>query len=131
LRRSWHLDAIGVAECRPGRGRILEVHQHVDALLLDAERRDLHEAGRLHAPNACSQRRLAAPLNDLHGLARGHPDGVAGEQVRHDLEPARIAHLEQRLSGGHDRLALPVPLQHDAVDRRAYDDRARRCAGGA
>ena len=38
----------------------------------------------------------------------------------------RLADLEQRLAGGHDRLAFAQPLQDDAVDRR---DDLHRAAG--
>ncbi len=48
------------------------------------------------------------------------------EQVRYDLEAARIADLEERLAHGHDRRALAQPLEDDAVDRRRPPRRCRR-----
>ncbi len=111
-----HVDAIAVAQ-PPGhvRGGV-EVDAHVDALLLDAERGDLGEAGQLDAADAAVQRLLAAPAFDEHGATRVNRDGVGREHVGDDLEVGRIAHVEQRLAGGHDGLALVMAREDDALD---------------
>src|SRR5262245_50591014 len=57
------LNAIAITETRRFAG-IREIDDDVDALLLDAERRDLHEAGGLDASHASVQCVAAAPLFD-------------------------------------------------------------------
>ena len=64
------------------------------------------------------------------GLPGAHPDGVGRQQIGDDLEPLRIADLEQRLAGRHHRLAFAQPLEHDAVHRRDDVDRRPPAGGG-
>ena len=54
-------------------GRVDEVADHVHALLLDAERRDLGEARGLDAAHARAERPLAAPVLDHHLARRAGP----------------------------------------------------------
>ncbi len=123
-----HLDAVAVAQLAPGGRGIGELDDHVDALLLDAERRHLHEAGGLNPPDAPLEGHPAAPLLEAHRVAGRHPDGVARQQVGDHLEVVRIADLDERLARRHHGFALAIPLQHDPVDRRADLDRTSRGA---
>ena len=50
--RDVHDHPIVVTELRPGLGRIDEIDDRADPLLLDAERGDLEEAGRIDARHA-------------------------------------------------------------------------------
>ena len=76
-----NLHAVAVAERPRGGRRIDEIDDDVDALLLDAERGHLREAGRLDAANAALERLAAAPLLDQHASVRPDPDGVGRQQV--------------------------------------------------
>ena len=112
------LDAEVVAERAPLGRRRDQVDDDAHALLLDAERRDLGEAGRLDAAHARRQRLRAAPVVDEGGHARTHAHRLDGEQVGGDLEHARIADLDERRAGGDDALALLHHAQHLARHRR-------------
>ena len=70
------------------------------------------------------ERMGTAPLLDDDGRAARHAHRVGRQQIRHDLERARIADLQQGLANGYDRCALAKPLQHHAVDGRDDRDRA-------
>src|SRR5690606_32492921 len=86
------LDAIAVAERLPRRLRVREVDDHVDALLLDPERRNLREAERLDVPHAAVQRLgAAAPVLDDDARAGLDAHGVRRQELGHDLEVARVA----------------------------------------
>ena len=68
--------------------RIDEIGDHPHALLFDAERRDLGEAGRLDHAHAAVQRRVAAPMFQQHRVARMDFHRVAREHVDLDFQIA-------------------------------------------
>ena len=103
-------------------GRAGQVDQHVDALLFDAQRRDLGEGGRLDAPHTALEHAGTAPALDAHRRARRRAQGVGGEQLGHHLEPCGVADLEQRRAQRHDALAGLQHAQHAASHRRALGD---------
>jgi hypothetical protein len=81
-----HFDTVGIPE-RLGRDcGIDEIGEDVHALLLHAERGDLREAGRLHAPYAAFERPAATPLFDEHASVRRNADRVGRQQVCDDLQ---------------------------------------------
>ena len=85
--------------------RVDEIEDDVDALLLDAERRDLGVGGRIDQADAGGERR-AAPSVDAAPRTRRDLDGVRGQKMGDDLEIARVADFGERRAGRQDLLAL-------------------------
>src|SRR6266545_3189180 len=105
------LHAIAVSQRRV---RLNEIRDHVDALLLDAERGDFREGRRFDKADASLQRLLAAPAIDQHGTSRLHLHGVSRQDFDHDFERG-IAQLYERRAGHHHALALFGHAQHPPV----------------
>ena len=108
---------------RRGAGGRDEIADHVDALLLDAERRDLGEA---RGSTSRTRARAAAspPQSSIEHPRR--PAGPARRRPRARRPRSRCAgipELEQRRAGRDDALALLEHAQHVAADRAS----ARRC----
>ena len=93
----------------PALARVGQVDEHVDALLLDAERRDFRDAERLDQAHLRVQGALAAPARDEHGVAGRDFHGLGRQQVDDDFEIGGIADFGQRLARLDDGLVL---VQH-------------------
>jgi hypothetical protein len=85
------LDPVRVAKWRTLQRRSVEIEDDVDALLLDAEGRDLGKTGRLDAPHGGVERALAAPLLKQDGQDK-RADGETGS----DPSTAAIWRPERR-----------------------------------
>ena len=110
------LNLVAVAEPLPA---VLarEIDDHVDALLLDAERGNLQEAERLDETHVSFERFLAAPVVDDDALAGFDFHRVHRQVIGHDLEIFRVADLHQDIAFAHDPLAPVRDLQDAATDR--------------
>ncbi len=114
-------DAVAIAEARIAG---IEVEHGVDSLLLDAERRDLGEGGRVDPPHRGLERLAAAPVGDQRLGAGMDAHRIGREQVDDDLEPGRVADIGDLGAGLHGLRALGVDGEHDAVDGRDEVDAA-------
>ena len=70
LDRDPRVDAMSVAEVSPRGRRRREVDHDIDPLLLDAQRRDLGERGRLDEPDAAGEHGRAAAVVELDRRTR-------------------------------------------------------------
>src|SRR5689334_10798916 len=112
IRRRPNDDARFDAESIPDhRRRCVEVYDHIDALLLHAERRNFRKARRLYFSHAATEpARLldvddAGPLGQPNAIARVDGRRVARQHVDDNFQRAWIANLDQGTSGCHDALA--------------------------
>src|SRR5210317_1121892 len=110
------LDLVAMPETLPALvGR--EIDNHVDALLLDAERGNLQEAKWLDEPNSPFEQSVATPIVDNDALSRLDSYGIHRQVINDDLEVIRIADLHQRVTLANDSLAAVGYLKNAATDR--------------
>src|SRR5690606_32300230 len=89
------LDTEAVAEGGAGLGRIGEVDDDPDALLLDAEGGDLREGGGLDEADDAVEGLVAPPLLKVDVLARADGDGFRREDIDLGFEVGGVADFEE------------------------------------
>src|SRR5690606_9889642 len=110
-------------ERRPVLARAREIDDHVDALLFDAERRNLEEAERLDETNGAVQRlALPPPVLDDHASAGADAYGVRRQKLGDDLEIPRIAERQDLGARQDHGRALLRDAQDAAGHRRLHLD---------
>ena len=101
----------------------IESDDHPDALLFNAQRRDLGKADRFDPAHAASQLAVAAPMLEHHTHSGMQSHRISRQHIDLDLQRARVANLDDRLAGGYRAFALACNFQHATVHRRAQHHR--------
>src|SRR5690606_14127029 len=116
------LDSIGFAKARPVLARRDEIDDDDDALLLDAERRDIRERHGLDRPHAPEEDVAASPALELDLRARLDTNGVGREDVDDDFKVAHVGDRQEGLAHDDRSTALSMDRDDAAIDRRKDRD---------
>src|SRR5690554_2089459 len=94
-----------------------EVYDHIDPLLLDAERGYLGKTKGFYALDFALQRLGAAPVIDQDFAAGFNLDRIAGKQVCNNLDIRGITDFYNRRAGSNRRFAFMDPAQQGPAFR--------------
>jgi len=112
-----------VTQSGPGLGRIDKIYHGADALFLDPQGRDLHEAGWVDTLHSTTQGR-AAPAVDDDRSAGFDLNGFGRQEIRDDLQVPWIADLDERRSSLNHCFVLLDDPEHTAAHGRVDLDTA-------
>jgi hypothetical protein len=116
-----HLIAVAKSRRTASRDGI-EADDHIDALFLNAQRRNLQVSHWLHTLDGTGEGLGATPLRDQGSIAWTYLHGLAGEKIDDQLDLGGVADCDEVRALKYHTLALVRYDQHCTGDGRAHPD---------